>query len=169
LTIEATAAIDRGRHRRPAMKILQLLPVFALSVALAAADIHAEIPKESKESLHASASHALTGKVAGTYERIEKRADFETTYGIAEVAVERVDKGAEIVAGDRIFVRYWRKRWVGKGNPPPDHYGHWNLPEATDAVVVYVRGDRTSGYDVLSPNGFFETTKATSEKPAGDK
>ena len=66
-----------------------------------------------------------------------------------------------IVAGDRIFVRYWRKRWIGDGNPAPDHYGHWDIPSANDAVVVYVKGTRKAGFDVLSPNGFYAVTKGS--------
>lgn len=140
-------------------------PVFPIvSVALAASlmvmsHANAEIPKQSKKELQASASHALTGTVERVYEQKEKRAEFEYTYGVAEVAVESVDKGADVVANDRVFVRYWRKKWIGNGNPPPDHYGHGNIPAKTDTAEIYVKGDRKTGFDVLSPNGFFKITK----------
>jgi hypothetical protein len=139
--------------------------IIAQAVLLMAASFaHAEIPNQSKEELKASASHALIGTIQRTYERAEKRGDFEYTYGVAEVAVERVDKGDDIGPNDRVFVRYWHKRWMREGNPPPDHYGHRNVPEKTDSAEIYVKGNRSTGFDVLSPNGFFKVTKAkTSE------
>ena len=134
------------------------------SVALTASLIvmscaNAEIPKQSKKELQASASHALAGTVERIYEHKEKRGDFEYTYGVAEVAVERVEKGADVVANERVFVRYWHKKWIGNGNPPPDHYGHWDIPAKTDTAEIYVKGDRKTGFDVVSPNGFFKITK----------
>lgn len=144
------------------MKPQRLFPIF--SVALAASLIvmnyvNAEIPKKSKERLQASASHALTGTVERIYEQKEERAGFEYTYGVAEVAVDRVDKGTDIVANDRVFVRYWRKKWIDNGNPPTGHYGHWDIPAKNDSAEIYVKGDRKTGFDVLSPNGFFRVKK----------
>ena len=123
--------------------------------------VSAERPAQSRERLLESASHAITGTVVRTYERQEKKDDrgFEWTYGIAEIQVAMVTKGSDIQAGDRAFVRYWKKKWVGGGSPPPDSYGNWEVPEATDSVEVFVEGDRGTGYDVLQPNGFFKVTK----------
>lgn len=140
---------------------LCVVPMAAMIHLQSPADAHAEIPKASKEDLHASASHVIHGTVSRTYERKEKQREFEFTYGVAEVAVGRVAKGADMAANDIVFVRYWGKRWIGPGNPPPDHYGHCDVPEAADTVEVYVRGDRKTGFDVLSPNGFFAVSKAT--------
>ena len=122
----------------------------------------AEIAEQSKEELKTSASHILTGTVVRTYERKEMRGGIEYTYSVAEVAVGHVHKGADVVADDRVYVRYWRKKWIGSGNPPPDHYGHWNIPVSGDTAEIYVKGDRKTGFDVLSPNGFFKATKAKS-------
>lgn len=126
---------------------------FSLTSCLAA---QAEIPKKSQEKLAAEASHQLSGTIIRTYEQKEKRGGFEYTHGVAEVSVQAVGKGADIEKGDRIFVRYWKKRWTKNGNPPPDHYGHWNIPKESDQAEIYVKGDRKNGFDVLSPNGFFE-------------
>ena len=115
----------------------------------------AEIPKKSKQKLNAEASHQLIGTVIRSYDQEEKRGNFEYTHSVAEVAVETVGKGTEIEKGDRVFVRFWKKRFVGTGNPPPDHYGHWNAPQQSDKVEIYVEGDRKSGFDVVSPNGFY--------------
>lgn len=125
----------------------------------------AEIPAKSKEDLHNSASHAFTGTVKRTYERAEKREHSTYIYGVAEILVERVDKGKEILVNDHVFVHYWEDNWDNKsGNRAPGHYGHWNVPEAGDLVEVFVVGDRTTGFDVISPNGFFHATKPKPSK-----
>jgi len=131
----------------------------ALLVASTVAN--AERPAQSRERLLESASHAMTGTVVRTYEHHEQKDDrgFEWTYGIAEIKVALVTKGSDIKAGDRAFVRYWEKKWVGRGSPPPDSNGNWDIPVATDSVEVFVEGDRQTGYDVLQPNGFFNVTK----------
>ncbi|MDQ3333291.1 MAG: hypothetical protein M3552_22035 [Planctomycetota bacterium] len=136
----------------------------ACVAALAVSSAFAEIPKLSQDELREDASEAFSGEVVETYERTKKSAKYERTYGVAEIAVESVEKGSEVAVGDRVFVRYWGKRWVGAGDPPPDHYGHWNVPSKTDSVVVYVKGDRKTGYDVLSPNGFYAVEKAAKGK-----
>jgi hypothetical protein len=128
-----------------------------------------EIPKLSREELLSDASAAFTGKVVETYERVRKSETYEETSGVAEIAVERIEKGSDIAVGDRAFVRYWHKRWIGQGPSPPDHYGHWNIPSQGDVVSIFVRGDRKKGFDVLSPNGFFEVKKAAKEKSGKPK
>ena len=144
------------------MKPANIFPILSVSLAaslLVMSDARAEIPRLSKEKLQAAASHALTGTVERIYERKEKRGDFELTYGVAEVAVERVDQGTDIVANDRVFVRFWHQKWMGNGNPPPGHSGHWDIPAKTDSAEIFVKGNRKTGFDVLSPNGFFKVTK----------
>ena len=153
------------------MKPASVFPIVSVALAaslLAMSYARAEIPKQSKEKLQALASHALTGTIERVYEHKEKRGDYEFTHGVAEVAVERVDKGTDVVANDRVFVRFWRQKWIGEGNSPPGHSGHWNIPARTDTAEIYVKGDRKTGFDVLSPNGFFKITrlKTVETKPS---
>lgn len=139
----------------------------SLLVMICSEVANAEIPKKSKEELHSTASHAFSGVVHRTYVRTEKRAHSEYTYGVAEIVVNRVDKGKDVVARDRVFVRYWSEDPTHDGRVrAPGHYGHWDVPEERDTVEVYVTGDRTTGYDVLSPNGFFRVTKPKVEDAA---
>jgi hypothetical protein len=133
-----------------------------LAMSLVAITVaNAERPAQSREQLLESASHAITGTVIRTYERHEQKDDrgFEWSYGVAEITVALVTKGSDIKSGDRVFVCYWEKKWVGGGSPPPDSYGNWEIPRAADSVEVFVDGDRETGYDVLNPNGFFKVTK----------
>ena len=149
------------------MKTHFAIPVASVLITawlLNVSHVQAEIPKRSQNELQVAASSAVTGVVERTYTHKETKGNFEYTYGVAEIALVRVDKGDDIVAKERVFVRYWRKKWIGSGNPPPDHYGHWDIPEKGDMAEIYVKGDRKTGFDVLSPNGFFKVTKAESRK-----
>jgi hypothetical protein len=132
---------------------------------------NAERPAQSRERLMESASHALTGTVVRTYERQEQKDDrgFERTYGIAEINVSLVTKGSDIKQGERAFVRYWVKKWIGGGSPPPGSNGNWGIPMATDSVEVFVEGNRETGYDVLQPNGFFKVTKVRNAESKSDR
>ncbi|NND96094.1 MAG: hypothetical protein HKN47_02055 [Pirellulaceae bacterium] len=135
---------------------MKLIGVVSL-VAFSALQCVAEIPKVPESKLAETCSHAFNGEVVQVYTKVKQTsANFEHTYGIAEIDVRDVKKGVEIEAGYRAYVRFWRKRWVGTGKPQPDHYGHWNIPSQGDRVTVYVKGDRRNGFDVMSPNGFFE-------------
>ncbi len=133
-------------------------PTGAVSfVVFSALHCGAEIPKQTESKLAERCSHAFEGVVVQIYTTVKQTsADFEHTYGIAEVDVRDVNKGDEMEPGDRVYVRFWRKRWVGIGKAEPDHYGHWNIPSQGDRVRVYVKGDGKAGFDVMSPNGFFE-------------
>lgn len=121
----------------------------------------AERVNRPREELLREATQAFTGRVERFYHAEPvKVGEFEFTHSVAEMTVSRVDKGADLLPGDRVFVRHWRKRWVGRGLPPPDHYGHRTVPAEKQSVVVFVSGSRDTGYDVLSPNGYFEVVKA---------
>ena len=115
----------------------------------------AEIPNKSPEKLQQVATHVVVGDVERIYKTVQKTSShFEHTYSVAEVTIGEVKKGGEVVAGDRIFVRFWRKRWIGKGRPAPDHYGHRGVPKEGEQATIYLKGSRQNGYDVVSPNGF---------------
>lgn len=147
--------------------ILSHLIAASLLVVSCSEVANAEIPKKSKEELHSTASHAFSGVVQRTYVRTEKRDRSEYTYGVAEIVVNRNDKGKDIVARDRVFVRYWSENPTDDGRVrAPGHYGHWDVPAERDIVEVYVTGDRTTGYNVLSPNGFLRVTKPKVEDAA---
>jgi hypothetical protein len=121
----------------------------------------AERPNKPREELVKEATQAFTGRVERLYHAAPvKEGEFEFTHGVAEMTVASVEKGTDLRAGDRVFVRHWRKRWVGRGSPPPDHYGHRTVPAEKQSVAVFVTGTRETGYDVLSPNGYFEVVKA---------
>ena len=46
-----------------------------------------------------------------------------TTF-VAEIAVEKAEKGDRIQPGDVVYGRFWNKKWIGKGDPDPHASGH---------------------------------------------
>lgn len=128
--------------------------VVTICMTMMVTGVSAEIPNRSPEKLEDAASHVVVGEVLRIYRSVEKRTHKERTHSIAELAVREVRKGENISRGDHVFARYWRDRWIGPGNPDPGHFGHRGVPEAGDRVVVYLSGDQSKGYRVVSPNGF---------------
>lgn len=140
-----------------------VVAVLSVFPAIAAA----EIPNLSVAQLEKRAQAILTGKLTHIYHRSEKQGDYEYTHHLAEIVVDEVRAGQDIQPGDRVYVRYWRKRYVGAGRPEPGHYGHRGLPKAGERCIAYLKGSRADGYDALSPNGFAPlTTRATRLSPA---
>lgn len=116
-------------------------------------------PRKAKQ-LDASASHVVSGAVHHQYVRKERKGMYEHRHIVAELTVNKVNKGDDIQVGDRIFVRYWSKAWLGPADQPePGSYGFHPSPKPGDSTLVYLKGDRKKGYEVLHPNGFFNVTK----------
>jgi len=112
--------------------------------------------------LRDSATTILTGKVAQIYSSVSTSTDIEVTHFVAEVQVERVEKGK--YAAPLAYVRYYRIRDVGKGSPPPGDHGHYPAPKTGEAVRVFVTAGKDGGFDVLLPNGFESRAKPTKKE-----
>jgi hypothetical protein len=123
-----------------------------LFVALLATAARAEIADMRPDRLHAMASHIFNGKLAQIYSTVVRSVDWETTYSVAEIQLARSEKG--VFAGQLAYVRFWRKRFKGKGTAPDGAYGHRQIPEVGSMVRVFVTKGEDGGYDVLNPNGF---------------
>ena len=120
--------------------------------------------------LQALASHIFNGKLLRVYSTVVQSADWETTYSVAEVQVARALKGA--YAGQLVYVRFWRKRFTGKGVAPDGAYGHRNIPALGSTLRVYVKTADDGGFDVINPNGFElismpEKSKTSEHKTSG--
>ena len=142
-----------------AIAMLVLTPFTAVS----------DSPPLSEKELESLASHVFAGVVLQTYVRTEQQGNFVYDYGVVEVDVKRVDKGSDIAVMDRAFIKYWKKDWTGENkNPPPDDYGQLDIPRKGDAVQIFARGDRKSGFEVLSPNGFTKDESKVATKTRAD-
>jgi hypothetical protein len=131
----------------------------ALLIALAASiPVRAEVPLMSKAELGAESTHIVVGKIEMIYSATTESDDWVDSKSVAEIAVQRVEKGARIRTGDKVYGRFWNRRWVGQGDPDPYSRGHI-VPEADGSVRVYLTR-KDGAYHVLLPNGFEKVEQA---------
>jgi hypothetical protein len=123
----------------------------------------AEKPLSSADDLRGMATDVIVGQVAAVYERVESDANWKSTSYVAEIRVQKCEKGDVLRKGDLAYVRYWRRSWIGKGNPPPGTSGHIGLPSTKDTVRVYLarnaydgftNENHDGGFNVIGVNGF---------------
>ncbi|MEM1354600.1 MAG: hypothetical protein AAGC44_03475 [Planctomycetota bacterium] len=140
------------------MKSLTFVPILIIVavIVMLSANASAQFSPLTEEQLRASATHVIRGSVSNVFVRTERKDNWEYTFGVVEVDVRQVSKGQDIEASDRVFVRYWHKTWLGDPTQiPSDHAGNENIPSKGDTADIFLMGDRQTGFDVFSPNGFF--------------
>jgi hypothetical protein len=123
------------------------------------------------EEMQKTATHIVVGKAEQIFARTEKAGNYEYTRYVAEVRVDKVEKGDGFEPGDLMYVRYWHKRWLGPGDPPPDTSGHRGEPAPGDTMRFYTSKNaydgfgttKDGGYNVLGANGF-EKVKTPAKK-----
>ena len=76
----------------------------------------------SQDELETMATHVVVGKVKAIYSFKERKGDYEYTRLVAEVKIDKHEKGDG--ANDLIYVRYFTSAWKGSGPVPPGSSGH---------------------------------------------
>lgn len=131
---------------------------------------YAEKANLSSEQLEKVATHVVDGKVWAIYERKQADDNWKYTHYVAEVEVEQCRKGDGIATGDLIYVRYWERDWIGKGQIPPSTAGHRGLPQEGESLRIYVARkaydgftdeNHDGGFNVIGANGFEKLPNAT--------
>jgi hypothetical protein len=123
----------------------------------------AEIPPLRPAELQDLATNIFLGKIVRIYSSVERESpQWEYTYSVAELKIDRVEKGEH--SSSLAYVRFWRKRYTGTGPPPPGAYGHRDIPKPGDTARVFVRVADDGGYDVLSPNGLMPVPAAEKQQ-----
>jgi hypothetical protein len=138
--------------------------IAALLVSLLGGSLaQAEKVDLDRAELHKTATHVVTGQVLGIYERQETRGDWQYKRYVAEVRVDKCEKGEGLDSGDLVYVRYWHRQWIGAGQVPPSTSGHRGLPSSGDKLRVYLARNaydgfspenHDGGYNVIGANGF---------------
>jgi len=136
--------------------------VSMLFVALIAGTAYSEVPDMEPAKLEAFATHIFNGKLSRVYTSVEKSAEWETTHSVAEVQVAKVEKGEH--AGKLAYVRFWRRKYIGKGEAPDGAYGHRDIPKVGSQVRAYAREGEDGGLDVILPNGISLISAPSGEK-----
>ena len=124
------------------------------------AAVSAARPGASPEQLQQASSVIVTGKVKCTYSSTSQGENWETIKSVAEVVIDRCEKG-ELPPGSIVYARYYKQRWIGKGPCPPGYYGIGRQPQAGQSVRLYLTTewneslDRESdgGLNIVGPNG----------------
>jgi len=142
--------------RRAFLSMLFLLLVLSGGAAFA------EVPPLDPGKLELMATHIFSGKIARIYSSVELTADWETTYSVAELHVGKVEKGKYLAK--LLYVRFWRRKWKGKGEAPDGSYGHRDIPAAGSTVRVFTKEGEDGGFDVILPNGFEVISAPAEEK-----
>jgi hypothetical protein len=116
------------------------------------------VPRPMTEAeLTEKATHVITGTVVSKAESTPTPGFDVRINGVVEVQVESVQKGAEVVPGDRVAVHYWHiTPNPNPIKPPPigGTFGQWCIPAEADRIRVFVTGNRRVGFNVIENDGF---------------
>ena len=128
--------------------------------------LHAAKAPSSKQQLETIATHIVVGKVQAVYSHKEREgiplvSGYEYDHKVAEVKIEKVQKGK--VSEKLIYVRYWSRKWMGIGLPPPGGQSFSPQPEKGQMCRFYLaknsydglseKGNQDGGYNVVYVNG----------------
>ena len=128
--------------------------------------LHAAKAPSSKQQLETIATHIVVGKVQAVYSHKERAGiplvrGYEYDHKVAEVKIEKVEKGK--VSEKLIYVRYWSRKWMGIGLPPPGGQSFSPQPEKGQMCRFYLaknsydglseKGNQDGGYNVVYVNG----------------
>lgn len=138
--------------------LLVLLAVLAFAPSAARSE-KVDVPKSG---LQKGATHIVTGEVKAIYTKVSTEGSWKYTRYVAEVDIEKVEKGEGLSAEGLVYVRYWRRKWVSRKPVPPSTGGHRGLPKEGSKLRVYLAQNvyngagtvKDGGYDVYFANGF---------------
>jgi hypothetical protein len=138
---------------------LGLLSVVFILATLAI-PVRAEAPNMSPEHLRETATHVITGNVIAVYQQQKATPYWKYTRYVAEVRVAECEKGDAIKKGDLVYVRYWRRSWVGWGRVPLSTAGHRGLPSEGEFSRIYLARNAYDGFDPDNNDGGFNVIGA---------
>lgn len=157
-------------------QIICCRPAIAASLTLAcvalATPARAEKEPLSQDELQKMATHIVVGKVNAIYSYNTKDPTWLTTHCVAEVAVEKVEKGEGLKPGASVYARFWHRRWISPLEQPPGSNGHDGMGNVGDKVRLYLidkgydgSGENTDGgFNVAYTNGCGVLQKAEGRK-----
>lgn len=150
------------------MRTVRPLAVLACAVvgalaAVASRPAAAEKPDMSPQALRDGSTHIVVGEVKAVYSRKTSEGDWRYTRHVAEVKVQKVEKGAGVDVGSVVYVRYWLRIWASARPMPPSTGGHRDLPVEGQVLRIYLAknaydgftdDNKDGGFNVIGANGF---------------
>ena len=125
--------------------------------------VFGEVPNRTQESLVRGATDVIIGELRAVYSLKVDVSNYQITHLVAEIHVQKLEKGTNFRVGQMAYVRYWHQKWQGEGRPPPGTSGHRGVPPNGSIVRAYVTNDKElrrrpdkendGGFDVILPNG----------------
>ncbi len=149
--------MDLARPREaPQMRAWTVAAVIAV---YASTPVFAAKALTPKTQLEKAATHVVVGNVMSISSTTKLDAQYATTAYQAQIAIDRVEKGDDLKAGDVVEVRYLFRSWRGSGPPLPFDSGHSPRPKQNDTVRAYLvnQGYNGAGYTTdghYDKNGF---------------
>ena len=148
------------------LKLRCSFPLLLLAAAPAAAE---KVPMTVAE-LKKTATHIVTGQVNAVFSRTDSDENWKYQRYVAEVVVANCEKGDGLKPKEPVYIRYWTREWIGKGQVPPSTIGHRDLPSDGQFIRVYLArnaydgfgGTSDGGFNVIGANGF-ERSKLASD------
>ena len=137
------------------------LSLFAVVTSFVlASPLRAEKVSMSPEELLKTATHVITGQVTAIYQRTETAGDWKYTKYVAEIRIDKCEKGEGVKKGDLVYARYWQRAWIGKGQLPPSTTGHRGLPSDGESIRVYLARNAYDGFSFDNKDGGFNVIGA---------
>ena len=150
--------MDRTRLLALAVPTLALALVFSTVVPGSASA--AKAPYSPKQ-LAKIATHIVVGEVQAVYTRTEREGNYEYVRKAAEVRIKTLEKGTG--PEGLVYVRYFDRRWKGRGPMPPGGGSYSPQPKAGGTYRFYLarnaydgwskNGSQDGGYNVVYVNG----------------
>lgn len=119
-----------------------------------------EKPDLSPQALRDASTHVVVGEVRAVYSRRTTEGDWRYTRHVAEVKVQKVEKGAGIDVGGLIYVRYWIRTWASPRPVPPETGGYRDLPIEGQVLRIYLAKNANDGFTEDNKDGGFNAIGA---------
>lgn len=148
-----------------------------IALAIPVHRVFSEVPSRTPEGLFQGATDVIVGEIRAIYHDEVDYPNVRITHYVAEIHVQKVEKGSNFPVGKMAYVRYWRQKWQGEGPPPTGSGGHRGVPSSGSVVRAYVtdaknwrrRPDKENdeGFDAILPNGL-QLAKESEETKSKD-
>lgn len=142
------------------------LMVACLITTCACGEARAEKVPLSKAELEETATHIVVGKVQAIYSRSERKGGYQYTHYLAEVQIEKLEKGEG--PQDLICVRYFDITWKGPGQPPPGPGGHSPRPAIGESFRLYLARNAYDGFTRDNDDGGYNVIYGNGVQPAAE-
>jgi hypothetical protein len=142
-------------EHKPVYKMTTIrLAVSVCILVTIACDVYAEKVDLPPQQLRDTATHVIVGAVVQVYERKDTDKDWATTFYLAEIHIKEIEKGEGIKVGELVYVRYWRRTWVGGSTRPLNTAGHRGLPKSGESLRIYLARNAYDGFGTTGDGGF---------------